>query len=400
MQLFLAMIPLLLTLVGLSLTIWSVIPAPNMTLLPLSVGAPELSVWLLGGSAIGLASYVVFRQAVLPSEIRWLGIALSVMSMAISASPLLQITTIDRANASMTAALGKNYVAELSPQVISTWRSQPFSFWDAVQGIDLSKKIRLQRQLPFATVAGVPLTLNLYQPPTPGKYPTVIQIYGGAWRTGSPDSNEDFSRYLAARGYVVVAIDYRHAPQHRFPAHLLDVRTALDYVRQQAANWEIDIERLAVIGRSAGGHLATLAAYQTDAPPLKAVVSYYAPIDLTAGYDDPPTPDPINSRQVLRDFLGGTPREFPDLYQQASPYQLVNRALPPTLLIYGGQDHLVEARFGKKMATQLQSFGTPTVYIEIPWANHAFDTIFNGPSNQIALYYTERFLAHTLQRGS
>jgi acetyl esterase/lipase len=228
----------------------------------------------------------------------------------------------------------------------------------------------------------------------------VIQIYGGAWRTGSPDSNEDFSRYLAARGYVVVAIDYRHAPQHRFPAHLLDVRTALDYMRQQAPNWEIDIDRLAVIGRSAGGHLATLAAYQTDAPPLKAVVSYYAPVDLTAGYDDPPTPDPIDSRQVLRDFLGGTPREFPELYQQASPYQLVNRALPPTLLIYGGQDHLVEARFGKKMATQLQSFGTPTVYIEIPWANHAFDTIFHGPSNQIALYYTERFLAHTLQRAS
>jgi acetyl esterase/lipase len=381
MQLFLAIIPLLLTLVGLSLTIWSVIPAPNMTLLPLSVGAPELSVWLLGGSVIGLASYVVFRQPVLPSEIRWLGIALSVMSMAISASPLLQITTIDRANASMTAALGKNYLADLSPRVTSTWRSQPFSFWDAVQGIDLSQKIRLQRQLPFATVAGVPLTLNLYQPPTPGKYPAVIQIYGGAWRTGSPDSNEDFSRYLAARGYVVVAIDYRHAPQHLFPAHLLDVRTALDYVRQQAPNWEIDIDRLAVIGRSAGGHLATLAAYQTDAPPLKAVVSYYAPVDLTAGYDDPPIPDPINSRQVLRDFLGGTPREFPEL-------------------IYGGQDHLVEARFGKKMARKLQSFGTPTVYIEIPWANHAFDTIFNGPSNQIALYYTERFLAHTLQRGS
>jgi acetyl esterase/lipase len=400
MQLLLAIIPLLLTLVGLSLTIWIVIPAPNMTLLPLSVGAPELSVWLLCVSAIGLGSYALLPQQVLPKLLCWVGMALSVLSMAISASPLLQMTTIDRANTAMTAALGKNYLANLSPLVLSTFRSQPFSFLDAVRGIDLSKQIRIQRQLPFATVAGVPLALNLYQPPTPGKYPAVIQIYGGAWRTGSPASNEDFSRYLAAQGYVVVAIDYRHAPQHRFPAHLTDVRTALDYVRQQAPNWEIDTERLAVIGRSAGGHLATLAAYQTDAPPLKAVVSYYAPVDLTAGYDDPPIPDPIDSRQVLRDFLGGTPREFPMLYQQASPYQLVDRFLPPTLLIYGGQDHLVESRFGKKMARKLQSFGTPTVYIEIPWANHAFDTIFNGPSNQIALYYTERFLAHALQLGS
>jgi acetyl esterase/lipase len=398
MPLFFALIPLLLTIVGLVLIIGSVIPAPNMSLLPLSVGAPEISIWLLGFCSIGLASYAVFYQAVLPRMLTWVGIGLSGFSIVLCASPLIQLSgTIERANGAMTQALGNNYLAEIDANVRSTFRPQPFTIPEALQGIKIDNgAIRIQRQVEFANPAGVPLKLNLYQPSAVGKYPAVIQVYGGAWRSGSANSNEKFSRYLASRGYVVVAIDYRHAPLYRFPVQLTDIQMAIDYVQKQANNWEIDPDKLAIIGRSAGGHLATLAAYQTDQVAIKAVVSYYSPVDLTAGYFDPPVPDPIDSRRVMRDFLGGTPTELPDLYKQASPGQLVNRQLPPTLLVYGGQDHLVESRFGRKLATNLQSFGTTTVFIEIPWANHAFDEIFNGPSNQLALYYTERFLASCL----
>jgi acetyl esterase/lipase len=393
MAVFLALIPLLLTFVGLALSIWSVVPAPNMTLLPLSVGAPEICVWLLGFSAIGLLSYVVLRRPELPALWRWLGMSLSVVAIALNAHPLWQLSrTIEAANQSMDRALGYNYVATIPAEMRAHFRPQPFSVWTVLRGID-DDPIRVRKRIEFAPG----LALNLYQPLAVGQYPGVIQVYGGAWRAGNPDRDEKFSRYLASRGYVVVSIDYRHAPQHRFPAQLEDVKMAIEYVRSHASQWEIDSERLGIIGRSAGGHLATLAAYQPDARPLRAVVSYYAPVDLTVGYIDPPVPDPIDSRQVMRDFLGGTPPDLPELYKQASPSQLVNRRLPPTLLVYGGQDHLVESRFGRKLAKNLQSFGTPTVFIEIPWANHAFDAIFNGTSNQLALYYTERFLARSLQ---
>jgi acetyl esterase/lipase len=388
---------IVLTIIGLSINIWSVIPAPNMTLLPLSVAAPELSIWLLCFSSIGLASHavLVYRSV---KVLKWVGIGLSIINIIISATPLMQLSgTIDLANAAMTNTFGANYLSGISPEIQSTFRSQPYSIREALQGIDLATPIRIHRNIEFATPAGVSLKLNLYQPPIQGKYPTVIQIYGGAWRFGTPASNEDFSRYLAARGYVVVAIDYRHAPKYHFPAQLLDIRTALDYIKAHALKWEVDPGHIALIGRSAGGHLATLAAYQPDALPFKAIVSYYAPVDLKEGYTDPPTPDPIDSRQVLRDFLGGTPTEFPDLYHQASPYQQVAQKQIPSLLIYSGKDHLVEPRYGKKLADRLRSFGTPTVYIEMPWANHAFDAIFNGTSNQVALYYTERFLAQVLK---
>jgi acetyl esterase/lipase len=392
MAVFLMLIPLLLTLIGLALSIWSVFPAPNMTLLPLSVGAPEICLWLLGFNAIGLVSYGIFQQSDLPGLLRWLGVALSVMAIMLNAHPLWQLSeTIKQADRSMDRALGHNYAAAIPAEIKASFRTQPFSIWTALGGIDLAP-IRMQKRIQFAPE----LALNLYQPLAAGKYPGVIQVYGGAWRSGSPDYDEKFSRYLASRGYVVVSIDYRHAPQHHFPAQLEDVQMAIEYVRSHAEKWEIDSDRLGIIGRSAGGHLATLAAYQPDAQPFQAVVSYYAPVDLTVGYTDPPVPDPIDSRQVMRDLLGGTPTDLPELYDRASPGQLVNRQLPPTLLIYGGQDHLVESRFGRKLAKNLQTFGTPTVFIEIPWANHAFDVIFNGTSNQLALYYTERFLARSL----
>jgi acetyl esterase/lipase len=394
MTVFFALIPLLLTLIGLAVSIWSIVPAPNMTLLPLSVGAPEICVWLLGFNTIGLLSYGVFQQPDLPTVLRWLGMGFSVVSVALNAHPLLQLSrTVELADRSMEQALGNNYLAAVPPNISATFRTQPFDFLTALRGID-STSIRSHKRIGFA--ADKSLALNIYQPLNSGKYPGVIQVYGGAWRSGNPNNDEQFSHYLASRGYVVVAIDYRHAPQHRFPAQLADVKMAIEYVRSRAQDWEIDPERLGIIGRSAGGHLATLAAYQPEAEPLQAVVSYYGPVDLTAGYADPPVPDPIDSRQVMRDFLGGTPADLPELYKQASPGQLVTRRLPPTLLVYGGQDHLVELRFGRKLANNLQSFGTPTVFIEIPWANHAFDAIFNGTSNQLALYYTERFLARSL----
>jgi acetyl esterase/lipase len=394
MVVFFALIPLILTMLGLALSIGSIVPAPNMTLLPLSVGAPEICVWLLGFNSISLLSYVVVQRPELPTMLRWFGIGLSMVSIVLNAHPLLQLPeVIKQSNRSMEQALGQNYLAIIPPSISATFRSQPFSLLTTLRGIDAAA-IRIHKHIQFA--ADRSLALNIYQPLHPGLYPGVIQIYGGAWRTGSSDHDEQFSRYLASRGYVVVAVNYRHAPQHRFPAQLLDVQVSIEYVRSHAQEWEIDPLRLGIIGRSAGGHLATLAAYQPNAQPLQAVVSYYGPVDLTAGYADPPVPDPIDSRQVLRDFLGGTPTDLPELYQQASPGQLVNRRLPPTMLVYGGQDHLVESRFGRKLAKSLQSFGTPTVFIEIPWANHAFDVIFNGISNQLALYYTERFLASCL----
>jgi acetyl esterase/lipase len=266
---------------------------------------------------------------------------------------------------------------------------------DSLRGIAL-ENVRMDHGIVFARPDETPLTLNVYRPLNPGRYPTLVVIYGGAWQGGSPDNKAKFSRYMAAQGYTVIAIDYRHAPQYRFPAQLTDVKSALAYIQSHAEKLSVDLNHLAMLGRSAGAQLATIAAYES-AMPIQAIVNYYGPVDLIAGYRDPPVPDPIDTRAVLRTFLGGPPEASPELYRQASPINYVTADLPPTLLVYAGRDHVVQAQYGRQLYKQLQAMDNQAVWLEIPWAEHAFDTVFNGLSNQLALYYTERFLAGALQ---
>ena len=131
-------------------------------------------------------------------------------------------------------------------------------------------------------------------------------------------------------------------------------------------------------------------------------MNYYGPVDLANGYYDIPQPDPIDVRQVLKAFIGGTPAEFPAAYSAASPLNYVERSeantLPDMLLIYGGRDHVVESRFGKILYDALQKSRNRAVWIEIPWAEHAFDKVFGGVSNQMALPFIEQFLAQTLEQ--
>ena len=372
--------------IGLFLSAWIVLPPPNFFLLRLAVGAPEISPLLTVINAIAL---LILLATYSTSPLKSIALVCATTGLILSSLPLIQIPhTVQQANLALEQ-IG------LNPSV-SRLRSQPFVLLDVFRGIPTAPT-RPVETIQFAQPNGVPLSLNLYRPLQVGKYPAIVVIHGGGWQNGSRNDNTGFSQYMAAQGYSVISIEYRLAPQHQFPAQLEDVRTSIAYIREHADELEVDVNRMALMGRSAGAQLAMLAAYEPDAPPLRAVVNYYGPVNLTTGYQDPPNPDPIGSRGLLRDFLGGTPADLPDLYKQASPWNYVNHAVPPSLLIYGRRDHVVQSKFGRKLYKQLQVTGNQAVFLEIPWAEHAFDAIFQGVSSQVALYYTERFLAWALK---
>jgi acetyl esterase/lipase len=224
-----------------------------------------------------------------------------------------------------------------------------------------------------------------------------VQLYGGAWQGGSPEDNASFASWFASKGYVVVAADYRHAPEARWPAQIEDVRSALTWIAAHASEYEADPSRLGLIGRSAGAQLALVAGYQPGVVPVHAIVSFYGPTDLVAGWRQPPRPDPLDVRDVLETYLGGTPDTLSRTYKNASPVTYASRTVPPTLLLTGGRDHVVSPRFGRELDDRLNRAGATSVLLEIPWAEHAFDALPNGLSGQIALYYTERFLAWALR---
>lgn len=386
------LLPLILSLLGCFLSLWIIVPAPTWTLLPLGVGAPEISPWLVAINAIALILVLWISKSWLANLI----LVCSLLGLILSLLPLVQLpATNQRFIVEMERVLGIDYLKDIPEDMRNLMRSNPMAIADVFRGIS-RPEVRINRGIVFASPDGVDLKLNTYKPLATGKYPTLIIIYGGAWREGSPDNYEQFSCYMAAQNYTVIAIDYRHAPQYKFPAQLEDVETALQYIQKQAIALEVDTDKMAIMGRSAGGHLATLAAYKQDAIPFRAVVSYYSPVNLTEGYYDPPVPDPIDIHTILENFLGGTPKEQPKLYQQASPINYLRPNLPPSLLIYAGRDHLVQAKFGRRLYDKLIATDNAAVYLEVPWAEHAFDAVFFGVSNQLALYYTERFLASTM----
>ena len=384
------------------LSLWIVLPGPNMFFLRLAVGAPELSP-LLGLIAAIALTFTLVKPTLKGSKPRHRSlhhrfskvlIGLLVTTLLLSSLPLLQQPgAIAAANRSMARTFG------LPPQVAST---PPFSWQTFFRGFP-QQPVRVRTKIPYTTPTGDSLALDLYQPAQPGQYPAVVTIYGGSWVRGSPAESEQMGQFLAAKGYVVAALDYRHAPEHRFPAQVEDVSAGLAFVRSRVDEFEIERDRIALLGWSAGAHLAMLIGFQPNlqnGQPVQSLINYYGPVDLAKGYYDIPQPDPIDVQQVLKAFIGGTPAEFPEAYQNASPLTYVaaaqKNALPPSLLIYGGRDHLVEARFGRRLYEAMLESQNRAVWIKIPWAEHAFDKIFNGVSNQMALHFIERFLAQTL----
>ncbi|MBZ5728287.1 MAG: alpha/beta hydrolase [Acidobacteriia bacterium] len=333
-----------------------------MALLPFTVAAPELAPWLIVISFLGLAAALrAFRRLALPA----------LAALLIAAWPLMQIPTVEH---------------KMATQLTAPAQRPPFVLLDCFRGI---RTAAIEPEL-------LPFNIHYYRPRAAGDRPGLIDIYGGAWQRGSPTDNQRFARYMASRGYAVFAIDYRHAPAWKFPAQMEDVRAAISFIHAHSRSYQTDPDRLVVCGRSAGAELALLAAYEPGPVPIAAAIGFYSPTDLTLGYADPPSPDPIHVRAVLEAYLGGAPAAFPERYRAASPVSYANRPLPPTLLIHGSRDHLVKPEFSRELYGRLIASGNRAVLLEIPWAEHAFDAVFSGIGSQLALHYLERFLAESL----
>jgi len=385
-----------LSLVTLFIASWSVIPAPNRTLMTLSVGAPEVSVWLVIMAFVALVGAVRTWRRHLVARVATVA---SVLALLLACWPIVQFPSVAaRTVRALNTTLGVDYLDAVPFDRQLLLRPSPVLLAELFRGLP-NDSVVVTPRIRFAMAAKVPLHVIVYRPPAAGVYPTIVQIYGGAWQRGTPESFAHFARFFAARGYVVFAIDYRHAPEFHFVEQMADVTTALTWVRRNAGQYGADTSRMALLGRSAGAHLAMMAGYGKAEKSVKAVVNFYGPVDLVQAYMSPPSPDPLNIREVEIKFIGAPLESGVEPYQQASPINLVRAGLPPTLSIYGARDNVVERKYGVLLHEKLQAAGNTSVFVDIPWADHAFDEVPNGWSGQLSLYATERFLAWALTRG-
>ena len=348
------------------LSLCILLPPLNLSLFALNVAAPELSPWLACLNLLMVLAAWRFCRPVLP---------VAVAAFLVTCWPILQLHRV----VIRSAEGGVERVQDVGSStgiLMDCFRGR---VGGRVQPKDLAMNI-------------------LYYPAvgSGGLHPALIDIYGGSWAHGSPAQSYEFDSYMSRRGFAVFAIDYRHAPAFRFPAQLQDVEAAITYVSEQAAKYDVDRDRLILCGRSAGAELALLAAYQPGGVPVQAVVSYYGPTDLTWGYYNRPSPDPLDVRAVLKTYLGGPPAQFPKAYREASPVNYIQPGLPATLLLEGGNDHIVKAVFAWELYERLLKSGNRAQLVVIPWSEHGFDFVFPGLGNQIALRILEKFLASTV----
>jgi acetyl esterase/lipase len=201
----------------------------------------------------------------------------------------------------------------------------------------------------------------------------LVLIHGGGWASGDKSEFATAIPILKEKlpHYAIVNLNYRLASQtaNHFPTQENDIKQAIQYILDKTNTYHIS-SNLALLGNSAGAHLALLQAYKhTDQLKPKAVISFFGPTDMTDMYNRQ-----YNSyyQFALQLLVGGTPATKPDVFRQASPVHFVNRQSAPTLLLHGGKDGLVPPSQSKNLKEKLDKAGVPSELVIYPNEGHGW----------------------------
>jgi acetyl esterase/lipase len=212
--------------------------------------------------------------------------------------------------------------------------------------------------------------------------PVLIQVPGGAWAVGDKrvQAYTLMSR-MAELGWICVSINYSKSPRCTFPTHLIDVKRAIAWVRENIADYGGDPDFVAITGGSAGGHLASLAALTPNDPQLQpgfedadttvqAVAPYYGVYDFTDFENMHELMLPFLEQFVLKTRYS----ENPERFRSASPVAYTHGQAPPFFVLHGEKDELVPSGQARAFCASLRDAGAATVaYAELANAHHAFD---------------------------
>jgi acetyl esterase/lipase len=201
--------------------------------------------------------------------------------------------------------------------------------------------------------------------------PFIILIHGGGWTSGDRVDFRPLVDTIKKRlpGYAIFNISYRLASgdQNLFPTQENDVKAALGSILSKLTEYRIS-DRYALIGASAGGHLALLNAYKVEnGTQAKAVVSFFGPTELKEFYNAPPN---IYVQPLLQEVTGGTPLTKPSIYASSSPLQFVKSGSCPTLILHGGADIVVPPSQSDLLRDRLSLLNVPHQYVFYPGKGH------------------------------
>jgi len=223
----------------------------------------------------------------------------------------------------------------------------------------------------YRTVDDQPVTLDLYYPDSGGPWKTLVFVHGGAWSEGD---KQPLPVVPTAAGFLVVSINYRMYPDYRFPAMIEDVKCAIRYLRAHAAEYNLDPEQIALVGHSAGGHLAALAGlageeagwdtgpFTEQSSRVQAVVSMSGPTDLTRAF-----PEWV---MLQKELVFGEAQ-----YAAASPVTYARASAAPFLIVHGELDEVVPVEQARVLYEALVRSGARSELLIVSNAGHGLDPV-------------------------
>ena len=239
--------------------------------------------------------------------------------------------------------------------------------------------------------------MDLYLPPKgSGPTPVLINIHGGGWNKGQKESQTGFSTFFK-KGFAVANIAYRLSGQATAPAAVEDARCALIYLIRNAKELNIDVNRIVVMGGSAGGHLALMAGmlendhrFDGNCPGVEnikvaAIIDKYGITDVWDwGYG------PIKTSRSATQWLGDKAKDKA-FAQSVSPISYVRKTTPPIFIVHGDADPTVPYQHSVDLHKKLLEAGVKTEFMTIKGGLHGkFDKEQNSELNKAIIGFLEK----------
>jgi len=350
--------------------------------------AGDLALFHLAWQAV--ATIVFVALGALDERAGWIGLAISAVSwVGLVMVFRRQRIAEDVLEAALIAGLGDDYEQHIDPDLAGELRKlvprryylSPFRVRDP----------EVERITSIAYGDHKRQRLDVYRRRDgvrPGNAPVLLQIHGGAWVVGDKRQQaQPLLWAMAARGWVCVAPNYRLSPKATFPDHLVDVKRALAWVREHAAEHGADPDFVVVTGGSAGGHLAALLALTPNdtrfQPGFENVNTSVAGCMPMYGVYDFLDRHGVRGKAAMKPFLERlvmkcSPVDERDQWEAASPISHVGPHAPPFFVVHGSHDSLVWIEDTRHFVTALREASRePVVDVELPHAQHAFDIMAN-----------------------
>lgn len=261
--------------------------------------------------------------------------------------------------------------------------------------------VAMTADVTYATVDAHELKLDLYLPEGANNPPLLVWVHGGGWRGGSKDNPRVLG--FVNEGYALASIDYRLSSMAEFPAQIYDLKAAVRYLRAKAEQYGYDATRIAMMGSSAGAHLAALAGvtngtrefegtvgdYLDVSSDVQLIVSYYGASNLTTILDQS-TPYGLGVRApALELLLGGLPEDRPELARLASPVFFVDANDPPLFLLHGDQDPQMPINQSHELQGAYEEQDLEVHFVVVHGAVHGGEPFYDAARDALVLTFLD-----------